>query len=203
MLQNSVSKIFFTDPNQLNLIDAFNGNFHFGAIVPMPDEVKALTALENEFYSSELQENSAEYNAVLADVQNKYELSSSREWREQFWHSRTDCFDALISDHKIQFKTTGSIPFDLLQPWIETHKISCDIANLQDDFEYWSFSSYKDGILVKFEDTLDEILLKVLMMIEEEKPTAQTFKRIYRECNDKTIPKELLAAYRSGEIYPL
>lgn len=81
----------------------------------------------------------------------------------------------------------------------KTHKVSCDIANIQDDFEYWSFSSYKNGILVKHEDTRDEILLKVLMMVDEEKPTAQTFKRIYKDCYGKNIPKELLNTYLSGE----
>lgn len=200
MLQNSVSKIVIHQSLPSNLLDDFKGDFNFGAIVPMPVEVQILAEHENNLFDP-IKENQPEYIKALSVVQDKFQISSAREWREKFWHSRTDCFDAFIMDNKIQFKTCGSIPIDLLQPWIETHKVSCDIANIQDDFEYWSFSSYKNGILVKHEDTLDEILLKVLMMVEEEKPKAQTFKRIYKDCYDKNIPKELLNTYLSGETY--
>lgn len=200
MLQNSVTKIVIHQSLPSNLLDDFKGDFNFGAIVPMPVEVQLLAEQENNLFNP-MKENQAEYIKALSVVQDKFLISSAQEWCEKFWHSRTDCFDAFIMDNKIQFKTIGSIPIDLLQPWIETHKVSCDIANIQDDFEYWSFSSYKNGILVKHEDTRDEILLKVLMMVDEEKPTAQTFKRIYKDCYGKNIPKELLNTYLSGENY--
>lgn len=200
MLQNSVTKIVIHQSLPSNLLDDFKGDFNFGAIVPMPVEVQLLAEQENNLFNP-MKENQAEYIKALSVVQDKFLISSAQEWCEKFWHSRTDCFDAFIMDNKIQFKTIGSIPIDLLQPWIETHKVSCDIANIQDDFEYWSFSSYKNGILVKHEDTRDEILLKVLMMVDEEKPTAQTFKRIYKDCYGKNIPKELLNTYLSGEKY--
>lgn len=200
MLQNSVTKIVIHQSLPSNVLDDFKGDFNFGAIVPMPVEVQLLAKLENELFLPVKKEN-PEYIEVLSEVQDKYQVSTAREWREKFWHCRYDCFDASIVDNTIQFKTSGSIPIDLLRPWIETNKISCDIANLQDDFEYWSFSSYKNGLLVKHQDTVDEVLLKVLMMVEGEQPTAQTFKRIYKNCHDKNIPKALLDTYLSGEKY--
>lgn len=174
MLQNSVSKIVIHQSLPSNVLDDFKGDFNFGAIVPMPVEVQLLAEHENNLFDP-IKENQAEYVKALSVVQDKFQLSSAREWREKFWHSRTDCFDAFIMDNKIQFKTSGSIPIDLLQPWIET--------------------------LVKHQDTLDEILLKVLIMLDEEKPTAQTFKQIYRESFGKKIPKELLNTYLNGETY--
>lgn len=202
MLQNSVSKIIIHDALPSNVIDDFMGEFTFDKIVPKPFEVKLLAEHENTL-DYPINTDQPEYVKVLSVVQDKYQVSSVREWSEKFWHCRFDCFNAYIADNKIQFKTSGSIPMALLEPWIASNKISCDIANLQDDFEYWSFASYKNGVLVKYEDTLDEILLKVLMMIEEEKPTADTFKRIYAECHNTRIPKTLLQTYLSGEVYPL
>lgn len=143
-----------------------------------------------------------DYGQAIATVIDNHSVSTSREWRKQFWHSRYDAFDSSIENNRIQFKTCGSAPFKLLEKWISENKLTCDIGNVQDDFEYWSFSSYKDGELVTFEDTLDSCLLKVLMLIEEEKPNAQTFKRIYRDTMDKNIPRHLLATYLNGEAYP-
>lgn len=200
MLQNSVSKIIIHNATPTNIMDDFKGEFNFDGILQMPFEVQLLEEYENRLHDPN-NPNQAKYVKVLSVVQDKYQVSSAREWREKFWHCRYDCFDSSILDNKIQFKTSGSIPMALLEPWIASNKISCDIANLQDDFEYWSFATYKNGVLVNFEDTLDEILLKVLMMIEEEKPNADTFKRIYKDCHDRSIPKSLLQTYLSGEAY--
>lgn len=128
-------------------------------------------------------------------------VGTSREWREKFWFSRYDAFDSSIEGNRIEFRTSGSTPLDLLEQWINSNQLTCDISNLQVDFEYWSFSSYKDGVLTTREDTLDTCLLKVLMMIEEKKPTAQTFKQIYNDCYAKKIPKQLLDIYMNGEAY--
>lgn len=200
MLQNSVSKIILHNATPTNVIDDFKGEFSFSGILPMPFEIQMLRDYEFNLHDP-LRANHAEYVKILSIVQDKLQVSSAREWCEKFWHCRFDCFNSFIADNKIQFKTSGSIPMGLIEPWIASNKISCDIANLQDDFEYWSFATYKDGVLVKFEDTLDDILLKVLMMIDEEKPNAETFKRIYKECNDRSIPKSLLKTYMSGEAY--
>lgn len=143
-----------------------------------------------------------DYGQAIAATIDNYNVCSSREWRELNWYCRYDAFDSEIIGNRIQFKLCGSTPFELLEPWIFENKITCDIANVNDDFEYWSFASYQDGVRVKFEDTLDSGLLKVLMMIEEEKPTAERFKQIHRDCYEKKIPKQLLTTYLNGEAYP-
>ncbi|EOZ8645362.1 hypothetical protein ACQWTT_001113 [Acinetobacter baumannii] len=203
MLSNSVTKIVLHHSTPLNLLDALNGHFSFGIIVPMPEEIAKLSILEHQRFQADFigPKDETSNEAFIASIYQKYEISSSREWREVHWNCRFDCFDVVVLSNKLQFKTTGSTPIPLLEKWIKTHKLSCDIANIQDDFEYWSFSTYTDGELVKFENTLDEILLKVLMMVEEKKPTVSLFKKIYRNCFDAPIPKEILNTYRNGEIY--
>lgn len=203
MLANSTSKIIVHHSTPLHLLKSLEDKFHFGLIIPMPDEIEKLTILEDQRlhpnFIGPVDQTANE--AFITNTCHNYKISSSRDWREKNWGSRFDCFDATVINNKIQFKTNGSAPYQLLEKWIKTYKISCDIANLQDDFEYWSFASYKDGELVKFEDTLDEILLKVLMMIDEKKPTVSLFKQIYRDIFDTAIPKDRLNTYRNGEIY--
>lgn len=203
MLTNSISKIIVHHSTQSHLLKLLEGKFHFGLIVPMPDDIAKLSILEDQrllpSFVGPINHDTNE--AFLANTYQKYEISSSREWREKNWGCRFDCFDATVINNKIQFKTNGSAPYQLLEKWIKTYKVSCDIANLQDDFEYWSFASYKDGELIKFEDTHDESLLKVLMMIEEKKPPVSLFKRIYRDIFDTAIPKDKLDTYRNGELY--
>ena len=143
------------------------------------------------------------YGQLICAVIDKYSTATARQWREKVWHSRYDAFSTEVGENYLQFKTEGSTPFLLFDQWIKENKLTCDIANVQDDFEYWSFTSYLDGEKVQHQNTLDSILSKVLTMVDGEKPTnANRFREIYRDMTGSAIPKDILKTYMNGEAAP-
>lgn len=187
--------------NAESIITDVNLNKYFSAVdVDIQKQYQVfILALKHNFENINLY---YKYGKALCEAFDKFQVATPRQWREKFWHSRFDAFDSQVGDNFIQFKTEGSAPFELLEKWIKDNNLTCDIANIQDDFEYWSFTSYFGGDKVLHQDTLDTILSKVITMIDGEKPKANRFRQIYRDMTGSAIPKDILKAYMNGEAAP-